>query len=69
VPVVELHVNTPLNHRGLDGFPIGFSDTVDVTGGLHVMMKNAKLGMAVCTPMTGPKPYDLEAAASLQFQW
>jgi hypothetical protein len=67
VPTVELHVNTPLSHRGITTEPIGFPDTVDVTAGCHFQFHQATLGVAVGAPMTGPKPYDIEVLAN--FNW
>jgi len=63
-PVTELHVNTPLNHRGLDHFPIGFQDSVNFTGGAYVYLHKAVFGVAVGRPLTGPKPYDYEVNAT-----
>jgi hypothetical protein len=69
VPVLELHLNTPLNHRGLEAGVINFPDALDLTGGCHILLRRTKVGFAVCTPLTGPKPYDIEAAANLEFRW
>jgi hypothetical protein len=68
-PTLEVHVNTPLSHRGLEGAPVGFDDSVDLTGGVHVLFHRAVLGVALGTPLTGPKPYDLEAQANLGFHY
>jgi hypothetical protein len=69
VPVVEFHVNTPLTHRGLQQIPLGFDDSVDFTAGVYGQFRRATLGIAVCTPLTGPKPYDIEAMASLNIHF
>jgi hypothetical protein len=69
VPVAEFHVNTPLNHRGLQQAPLGFDDSVDFTGGVYVQFRRATLGIAVGTPLTGPRPYDVEATANLNFHF
>jgi hypothetical protein len=69
VPVAEFHVNTPLNHRGSQQTPLGFDDSVDFTAGVYVQFRRAVLGIAVCTPLTGPKPYDVEAAANLNIHF
>ena len=61
VPTVEFHVNTPLNHRGKSSLPLGVSDTVDLTAGGYVVFARATLGGAVGMPMTGPKPFGVEA--------
>jgi hypothetical protein len=68
-PVAEFHVNTPLNHRGLDEVPIGFSDSLNFTGGCYFGFRRAVLGIAVGTPMTGPRPYDYEVFSSLNFRF
>jgi len=69
IPVLELHINTPLDHRGLDNSPLGFDDSVDLTGGCYFQFRRATLGIGVCTPLTGPKPYDVEAMASFNFHF
>jgi hypothetical protein len=69
VPVAEFHVNTPLNHRGLQQAPLGFDDSVNFTGGVYVQFRRATLGMAVGTPLTGPRPYDVEATANLNIHF
>ncbi len=69
VPVAEIHINTPLNHRGLYSAPLGFSDSVNFTGGAYIQFRRATLGIAAGTPLTGPKPYDLEVSANLNFHF
>jgi hypothetical protein len=66
-PTIELHVNTPLSHRGITNEPIGFPDTMDVTAGCHFQFGRADFGVAIGAPMTGPKPYDLEVLCN--FNW
>ena len=69
VPQAELHVNTPLTHRGLTSTPVNFSDSVDLTFGCHVQFRRTDLGVAVSTPVTGPEPYDVEAEVNVSFHW
>jgi hypothetical protein len=70
VPVIELHVNTPLSHRGTDSAdPIAIADTVNLTGGLHVLLQRATLGVAAGLPLTGPKPYDFEVNVNLNYHF
>jgi hypothetical protein len=69
VPVAEFHLNTPLNHRGLGSGPINFDDSLDITGGVYFNFRRATLGVAVCTPVTGPKPYDIEATVNLNIHF
>jgi hypothetical protein len=70
VPTVELHLNTPLNHRGLDhADPIAYVDSLDCTLGVHVLFSRVTAGVAVGTPLTGPRPYDVEVIGSLDYHW
>jgi hypothetical protein len=64
-PQVELHLNTPLSRRGLERAPIGFADSLDLTGGVFFQLNRAVLGAALCVPLTGPKPYEFEGAVTL----
>jgi hypothetical protein len=66
-PQAELHLSTPLNHRGLDSRPIGFPDTLDFTGGCYFFLRRAVLGLGVGAPLTGPKPYDFQVTANLNY--
>jgi hypothetical protein len=70
VPTIEGHSTTPLNHRGSDSFPIGFPDLFVLTNGLHIGVgrsSNLTVGMAV--PLTGPKLYNFEAFAQLNWRF
>lgn len=70
VPTVEVHVNTPLNHRGAFDFEdlAGTPDIVTLTFGTHVQLKDhAVLTVGFITPITGPRPFDYEA--TVQFNW
>jgi hypothetical protein len=69
VPQAELHVNVPLNHEGLDSLPIGFSTSVDFTGGCYFTCHRATIGLAAGTPLTGPKPYGVEGVATLNYRF
>jgi hypothetical protein len=67
-PTVEVHINTPLNHRDIFNAKdkAGSADIVDFTSGLNIFFKNkVQLGMAVVTPVTGPRPFSLESLAFL----
>ncbi|HJZ90397.1 MAG TPA: hypothetical protein VKE40_05960, partial [Gemmataceae bacterium] len=68
-PVVELHVNTPLTNREEETSVIFFRDQVNLTGGLYVQFPRLALGGAVCVPLAGPRPYNMEAMLSLNFQF
>ncbi|MFO0953382.1 MAG: hypothetical protein U0835_19975 [Isosphaeraceae bacterium] len=67
-PTFELHVNTPLNHRGALrlGDPAGSADVVDLTYGLNTYFSDrAILSLGVATPVTGPRPFAYEVLALL----
>jgi hypothetical protein len=66
-PTFEVHANDALNHQGSGGTPLGFIDTVAITGGVHTLIGNSILTLGVSTPVTGPKLYGVEAIA--QFNW
>jgi hypothetical protein len=66
-PTFEVHANDPLNHQGSSGSPIGFVDSVILTGGVHTFIGNSCLTLGVATPITGPRLYSVEAVA--QFNW
>jgi hypothetical protein len=70
VPTVEVHVNTPLNHRGVLRLsdPAGTPDLVDITGGIHFEYQDkSSMGIAFAVPVTGPRMFDFEILA--QFRW
>jgi hypothetical protein len=68
VPAVEAHVTTPLTHRNDPAAPIIGLDTVNLTAGLHVgVLRNSVLTVGVATPITGPRPFGVEAFAL--FNW
>jgi hypothetical protein len=56
-PTFEVHVNTPLNHRGVLSFtdPAGTPDWVDLTAGVNIeFCHRARLAIGVVSPVTGP---------------
>jgi hypothetical protein len=60
-PTVELHVTTPLNHRGVLRLndQAGTPDVVDLTAGLNlVFARHSRMGIGFTVPVTGPKPFD-----------
>jgi hypothetical protein len=63
IPVLEVHVRTPLNNRDINGL-VFFQDQVNVTGGLHVRFPRATLGGAVSVPTIAPRPWNIEAIAN-----
>jgi hypothetical protein len=67
IPTFEAHVNTPLNHRGA---PFGVADSVDLTAGSHfVFGQRTSLGVAVGTPVTGPRLFDFEVLVNLNWHF
>jgi hypothetical protein len=71
-PTAEVHVNTPLNHRGvLSGLdPAGTPDTVDVTIGSHFDLgQQARLTLGAVTPVTGPRPFRVELMGYLNVRF
>ncbi|RUL88362.1 hypothetical protein [Tautonia sociabilis] len=66
-PIFEVHVNTPLNHRGVRiDDPVGIPDFVNLTyGAAFDLGRRARFLAAIVTPVTGPRPFDLEVLASL----
>ena len=69
VPSMEVHVNTPLNHRG--GFsdvgdPGATIDAVNLTFGLSATLRSrTALSAGFVTPVTGPHPFEFEVVALL----
>ena len=65
VPTFEVHVNTPLSHRSTAPF-VGAPDVVDLTfGSSFGLGRRAVLSAGVVNPVTGPRPYELEAVVLL----
>jgi hypothetical protein len=69
VPEAELHLTTPLNHKGLNTFPIGFPSILDFTGGFYFFLRETVLGVGVGAPLTGPKPYEYQVMANLNVRF
>jgi hypothetical protein len=67
IPVLELHVNDPFNHRGSGSDPTGFADSVILTAGVHTIFEHSSLTIGVTTPVTGPNLYSVEAV--VQYNW
>jgi hypothetical protein len=70
VPTLEVHVTTPLNHRGILPLndPAGTPDMVNLTGGIHFEENDrSSAGIAFAVPVTGPRMFDFEILA--QFRW
>jgi hypothetical protein len=68
VPVIELHLNTPLNHRSTDDL-IYFQDQLNLTTGVYATFKRFTVGGAVGVPLVGPRPYNVEALANINMRF
>jgi hypothetical protein len=69
-PVVEAHLNTPLNHRGNRAEPVGFSDNLTLLGGFQLtFVDRATLGFVVGAPVNGPRPYSLQATCQFNLRF
>jgi hypothetical protein len=71
-PTLEAHVNTPLNHRGVLGStdPAGTPDVVNLTLGTNMeFYDQARLAVGVVTPVTGPKPFNMEVLAQFRLRF
>jgi hypothetical protein len=65
VPTLEVHVNSPLSHRSHATFS-GTPDVVDLTfGASFALGRRAVLSAGVVNPVTGPRPFELEAVVLL----
>ncbi len=70
LPLAELHVNTPLNNRGLNCLPIGATDIVGFTGGATFALgSRSTFNLGTNVPMTGPRPYAMEAMFHLNLMY
>jgi hypothetical protein len=71
-PTFEVHVNTPLNHHDFDNprDAAGTANVVNLTYGLYIeFARNTLLTLGFVNPVTGPKPFDFEALALLNYRF
>jgi hypothetical protein len=71
-PTFEVHVTDPLNFRGpiTASNPFGAFDVVDLGVGLNVLLRaRSRLGIGVVTPVTGPRPFTIEALAQFRVRF
>ncbi len=69
VPTFEVHVNTPLTHRG-EGDPERRRDSVDLTAGVHLQIgEKTWLGIGVGTTVTNPRLFNVEALGSVNWRF
>jgi hypothetical protein len=68
-PTFEVHVTDPLNFRGpiTASNPFGAFDVVDLGAGVNVFLRaRSRLGIGIVTPVTGPRPFTIEALAQFR---
>jgi hypothetical protein len=69
-PIAEVHVIDPLTNRGLTRLPIGAVDMVTLTGGVTLGLgSRSGLNLGVDVPVTGPRPYTIEAIVQFNFRY
>jgi hypothetical protein len=69
VPMLELHLNNPLNHR-VSAFEPGFRTSLDVTGGARFMLDGgSSVGVALGTPITHPKTFEMEGIVQVNVRY
>ncbi|MCI0681461.1 MAG: hypothetical protein L0Y71_05090 [Gemmataceae bacterium] len=69
IPALEVHVTTPLDHRSQNDEIRGL-DLVVLTGGVHLGVgARSLLTLGVATPVTGPRPYDVEALVQFNLRY
>jgi hypothetical protein len=69
IPLVEVHVTTPLDHRGPNQL-ITEPDMVDMTFGAHLeLYGRTYLTLGVNTPVTGPRLYGIEGIAQFTLRF
>jgi hypothetical protein len=72
VPTVEVHVNTPLNHRGVMAMadPAANTDQVNLTGGINFEYGDASsAGIAFVRPLTGPRLFDFQVVFQVRYRY
>jgi hypothetical protein len=69
-PALEVHVATPLNHRGAVNDPLLVPDIAAVTAGVHFgIFRNATLSVGVTTPVTAPRVYNVEGFVQMNWRF
>lgn len=69
-PVFEAHLNTPLNHRNFRTDSVGFADSLTLLGGTFFeFYSRSTLGFAAGAPVTGPRPFSLQATCQLSIRF
>jgi hypothetical protein len=72
IPTLEAHLVDPLNHRGsfrLDDLAAS-TDVLSLTGGVTIEFSHGcTFALGLNTPITGPKPYNFEFLAQLNWRF
>ncbi len=72
-PTFEVHVNTPLNNRGfynIQDLTTNTYDAVNLTSGCNFILGGrGVLTLGVVTPVTGPRPFDIESVAQFNLRF
>jgi hypothetical protein len=69
VPMIEAHLTTPLNNRS-DDAAVFVPDMLVFTGGAHFgLFRNGVLSLGAATPITGPRPFNIEAFVQLNWRF
>jgi hypothetical protein len=72
VPTFEVHINTPVTHRGAFDTtdPSGTPDVIALTAGVTFELhRRATLALGFVTPVTGPRPFDWEVLAQFNLHF
>ena len=70
VPVSEIHTTIPWTKRGSEKSPVGVPDIIILTNGVHIGLGRATdLTLAFAIPVSGPKTFDFEAVAQLNWRF
>jgi hypothetical protein len=72
VPTVEVHANSPLNHRSTYSLrdPSRTATSVNITSRLNLEIRgNSLFTIGLATPTTGPRPFDVEAIALFNYRF
>lgn len=70
VPTAEAHYTYPMSKRGVDKIPVGVPELLVLTNGIHIGLgRNTDLTLAVAVPVTGPKTFNIEGVAQLNWRF
>ncbi|MCE9567698.1 MAG: hypothetical protein K8U57_37330 [Planctomycetes bacterium] len=67
-PTFETHIRLPLNDRNPNGL-IYLQDQVNLTGGAHFRWNRFTMSGAACIPVVGPRPWNIEALANVNYRF